>query len=397
LTAASIPLPDLVARLAQQARALGFDLFGVAPAVTPRGYQRLDEWIEAGYAADMTYFADRLPAYANPAKVLADVRSVIVLSYPYRSVESDEWLGTQHDSHAERPQARIARYARGPLDYHDVIHPLLQQIKDSIRAACPDAQSRGVVDTAPIMEREFAMLAGLGWAGKNSLLLNRRRGSYFFLACVLTTLDLPVDQPHETSHCGTCTRCLDACPTDAFAAPGVVDSRRCISYLTIEHRGVIPLELRTGIGDRMFGCDICQEVCPWNRHATNLPINQSPTPAEPAAISSALDPTGKVDLIELLSLDEATFRQRFRHTPMWRPRRRGMLRNAAICAGNARSAIAGPALVKSLDDPEPLIRGAAAWALGQIGGHGESLQRRLDVESDEATRHEIESALHFHQ
>lgn len=359
---------------------MGFDLFGIAPAVTPQGFHRLIQWVESGYAAEMNYFADRIDAYGNPGKVLDGTASIIVLTFPYPFGDETS------PSSGQRPAGIIARYARIGGDYHDVIHPLLKQLRQTIAQACPDAESRGVVDTAPLMEREFATLAGLGWAGKNSLLLNRNRGSYFFLASILTTLVLPYDQPQATAHCGTCTRCLDACPTDAFVAPGVVDSRRCISYLTIEHRGPIPMQFRTGIGDRLFGCDICQEVCPWNDRAERL-STQSPE------TNAASDPSGRIDLIELLSLDEAAFRVAFRHTPMWRPRRRGLLRNAAICVGNAKDQRAVEILCRLLADAEPLIRIAAAWALGQIGGQQDALLDHLAVEIDAAVRQEIDAAL----
>lgn len=388
--------PHLLDLLRDQARDLGFDLFGVAPAVTPHGFHRLVDWIESGYAAEMHYFRDRLPAYADPNLVLAGVRSLIVLSYPYSAVPPAPAVGNEATDRA-RPLGKIARYACDATDYHDRIHPLLEQLKQTIRVACPDAQSRGVVDTAPLLEREFAQAAGLGWAGKNSLLLNKHRGSYFFLACLLTTLDLPPSAPHATAHCGTCTRCLDACPTDAFPAPGVVDSRRCISYLTIEHRGPIPLDLRPGLGDWLFGCDVCQEVCPWNRRASRQPhgsdaeCGSDPITADLGAARTP--PLHATDLIELLTLDEAGFRARFRATPLWRPRRRGILRNAAICLGNARDPAAAPCLVRCLDDAEPLIRGAAAWALGQLGGQQAALIARQAIEIDPQVRDEITTAL----
>ncbi|HBJ38534.1 MAG TPA: tRNA epoxyqueuosine(34) reductase QueG [Planctomycetaceae bacterium] len=380
MTESRTPPPDLVPSLRKQARSLGFDLFGIAPAVSPLGFHRLIQWVDAGYAAEMNYFADRIDAYGDPGKVLDGAASIIVLTYPY------PYSDDASPPPASRPSARIARYARIAADYHDVIHPLLKQLKQTIFQACPAALSRGVVDTAPLMEREFASLAGLGWAGKNSLLLNKNRGSYFFLASILTTLVLPYDQPQETAHCGTCTRCLDACPTDAFAAPGVVDSRRCISYLTIEHRGPIPLQFRTSIGDRLFGCDICQEVCPWNDRAERLKKLGSDA-------NESADPAGRIDLIDLLSMDDAAFRVAFRHTPMWRPRRRGLLRNAAICAGNAKDQRSAEVLCRLLSDAEPLIRGAAAWALGQLGGRQDALAKQLAVELDSEVRKEIESAL----
>jgi epoxyqueuosine reductase len=308
------------------------------------------------------------------------------MTFPYSSRPRSRPQNT--DTDASKAYGQIARYAWGSADYHDLIHPRLEALKRTIREACPQARSRGVVDTAPLMEREFAQLAGLGWAGKNSLLLNKQRGSYFFLACLLTTLELPASAA-ASAHCGTCTRCLDACPTDAFPAPGVVDSRRCISYLTIEHRGPIPIELRAGIGDWLFGCDICQEVCPWNAKAQRVTDTDRGVATELVS-RPASDP---VDLADILALDETAFRARFRDTPLWRPRRRGILRNAAICAANARDTSAVPALIALLDDPDPLIRGAAAWALGQIGNQQTPLENRLRVEDDPQVRDELTMAL----
>ncbi len=369
-------LAALANHLQTEATALGFSLFGIAPAVTPTGFHRLVDWIDAGYAADMTYFADRLPAYRDLNLVLQDVRSIVVLGFPYR---------TDKPAECENQQGRIARYAWGSIDYHDLIHPKLRRLKGMIADATVDAQSRGVVDSAPVMEREFAQLAGLGWTGKNSLLLNRQQGSYFFLSCVLTTLSLPTSEPFESDHCGTCQRCIEACPTQAFVSPGVLDSRRCISYQTIENRGVIPPELRAGIGNWVFGCDVCQEVCPWNRFG-----DQSGEPSLRPGTNS-----NPIDLLELISLDEAAFRQRFRHTPLWRPRRRGLLRNAAICLGNARDIAAIAPLAKLLTDDEPVIRGAAAWALGMIGDEKcvQALHSRQAAESDDDVCAEIRFAI----
>jgi epoxyqueuosine reductase len=254
-------------------------------------------------------------------------------------------------------QGRISRYAWGEGDYHDLIHDKLKTLIDALAKQVPAAKARGVVDTAPLLEREFAQLAGLGWIGKNTLLLNKPLGSYFFLAALLTDLELAYDEPFTAEHCGSCRACLDACPTQAFPQPYVLDATRCISYLTIELRDHIPHALCPGIGDWLFGCDICQDVCPWNHRA--------PTTAEPALQPTAS--TNPVDLISLFALDDDAFRARFRHTPLWRARRRGNLRNAAIILGNQRAIAAIPALTRALHDPEPLIRTASAWALQQIG------------------------------
>jgi epoxyqueuosine reductase len=362
--------------LAIEAQALGFSLWGIAPAIAPRGYHDLIRWIEAGYSADMTYFEERIEAYGNLNRVLENVRSVIVLAFPYATVSPTLPRGLQ---------ARVARYAWGTADYHDLIHLRLKRLKAFIANSFPDAQSRGVVDSAPIMEREFAQLAGLGWTGKNTLLISPRQGSYFFLSCLLTTVDLPPSTPQQTDHCGTCTRCLDACPTQAFVAPGVLDSRRCISYHTIENRSDIPRELRSGMGQWLFGCDVCQEVCPWNR----FEVEANDETLWPRADA---DP---VELIDLLTLNEDQFREKFRKTPLWRPRRRGILRNAAICLGNARDARAVEPLTQLLYDPEPLIRVATVWALGQIGDASglKAIADLANQEQDASVLHEIRLTL----
>jgi epoxyqueuosine reductase len=250
---------------------------------------------------------------------------------------------------------RVSCYARG-ADYHDVLRDRLNRLLAWLQSERPDCHGRGVVDTAPLLERDFARRAGLGWFGKNTMLLNKRQGSYFFIGALLVNLELAPDTPHRSNHCGTCTACLDACPTGAFAAPGLLDARRCISYLTIEHKGEIPAELRSGLGNWVFGCDVCQEVCPWNRKA--------PAGAEPAL--AARPEFESLDLIEVLGLSEEEFRRRFRGTALLRTKRRGLLRNAALVLGNTADAKALPALRRASQDAEPLIREAACWAIGQI-------------------------------
>jgi epoxyqueuosine reductase len=242
-----------------------------------------------------------------------------------------------------------------------------------------------VVDTAPLMEREFAQLAGLGWIGKHTLLLNRQRGSWFFLAALVTDLELAYDRPHDTDHCGTCRACLDACPTNAFPQPYVLDASRCISYLTIELKEAIPSELREAMGEWLFGCDVCQDVCPWNSHAER----------KPQASFAPLPENNPTDLIGLFYLDDAAFRARFRHTPLWRPKRRGILRNAAIVLGNRPTAAALPAISRGLNDAEPLVRGAAAWALGRFSEPeaAAALEQRQIIEDDREVRSEIAAAL----
>jgi epoxyqueuosine reductase len=337
------PLEDCIK---QMARALGFDLVGIAPATEADGFGRLRDWLAQGYAGEMAYMHRQGEARRHPASILPDVRSVVMVGMNY---------GGEAHGLPRVGLGRIARYARGN-DYHDVLRERLNRLLTLVQAEIPGCRGRGVVDTAPLLERDFARRAGLGWFGKNTMLLNRRQGSYFFLGALLLDLDLRPDPQHETNHCGTCTACLDACPTNAFPAPGVLDSRRCISYLTIELRSPVPEDLRTGLGDWLFGCDVCQEVCPWNRKA-------------PAATEPAFAPRPDleaVDPAELLGLSEQEFRQRFRGTALTRGKRRGLLRNAALVLGNTGDERAVPALQRALGDDEPLVREAATWALDRI-------------------------------
>jgi epoxyqueuosine reductase len=247
----------------------------------------------------------------------------------------------------------VARYARG-RDYHDVMRPRLVELGELIRdAAGADVRCRAAVDTSAVLERDLAARAGLGWVGKNTNLLTPSLGSYFFIGIVLTTAELVADE-RQPDRCGTCTACLDACPTRAFVAPYVLDAQRCISYLTIEHRGAIAEELRADMGEWLFGCDVCQDVCPWNRKAE---------PArEPALASSA--PFGSLE--DLLDLDRDGFRARFRGTAIARTKRSGLLRNAAIALGNRRDTGAVAALTRALDDEDDAVCGAASWALARI-------------------------------
>jgi epoxyqueuosine reductase len=361
----------LTSALKHQARRLGFALAGACPAVTPGGIHHFQAWIEAGYAGEMTYLVERRGTYEHPRHVLDGVRSLLMLALPYRTCEP---------SVAGAAQGRVSRYAWG-TDYHDLIHGRLRQLADWLKGRVPRCTVRGVVDTAPLLEREFAQLAGLGWIGKNTLLLNRELGSWFFLASLLTDAELSYDPPNEADHCGTCRACLDACPTQAFVAPYVLDSRRCISYLTIELRGSVAADLRPGLGDWLFGCDICQDVCPWNRFA---PVGNE------GGFFPAPD-ANPLDLPGLFDLDEDAFRRRFRHTPLWRPKRRGLLRNAALVLGNKRPPEGIGALIRGLGDQEPLVRGTCAWALSQYGGEAarDAVRARLATETDPDVRREL--------
>jgi epoxyqueuosine reductase len=336
-------MESLEARIKGQAHALGFELAGIAPAAPADGFDRLRDWLGRDFAGEMDYMRRHAEARRHPAGVLPEVRSVVMVGMNYNADQDGP------------PTGKIARYARG-ADYHDVLRQRLNQLLAWVQEQRPGCRGRGVVDTAPLLERDFARRAGLGWFGKNTMLLNKRHGSYFFLGALLLDLELRPDPPHEASHCGTCTACLDACPTQAFAAPGLLDSRRCLSYLTIELKGSVPEEMRPAMSEWLFGCDVCQEVCPWNRKA--------PPAAEPA-----LRPRPDliaVDPLELLGLSDEEFRRRFRGTALWRTRRRGLLRNAALILGHRGDPAALPALRRALDDPQPVIREAAQWAIARI-------------------------------
>lgn len=349
--------PELMTtQLKQYAHELGFALVGACPAVSPPRLAALERWLAAGYAGEMDYLGGRRDAYRHPSSVLPGARSLLMLGMTYR---------TSAPRPAGPGQGRVSCYAWGNEDYHDVIRRALHRLCDRARELLPGVQARGVVDTAPLLEREFAQLAGLGWIGKNTLLLNRQQGSWFFLAAVLLDCELVYDEPFETDHCGSCTACLDACPTQAFPAPHVLDATRCISYLTIEARSLASEALRPLMQDWVFGCDVCQEVCPWNRFASSDAVMFSPR--------DDLDP---LELASLFELDDAAFRARFRHTPLWRARRQGLLRSAAIALGNRPAAAALPALYKGLDDPDPVVRSACAWAIERYTGAGDSAGER---------------------
>jgi len=280
------------------------------------------------------------------------VRSIVMLGLNYKTPDPPPLpLG----------EGRVARYAWAEADYHDILRERLRSLSDVLHVARPGCRTRGVVDTAPLLERDFARLAGLGWFGKNTMLINKRMGSWFFLAALLTDVELAPDQPHTTSHCGTCTRCLDACPTDAFPEPYVLDARKCISYLTIELRGKpIPQDLRTGMGDWAFGCDICQDVCPWN---TKAPATFDP------ALERAAD-RHRICLSELLETSDAGFHDRYDDTPLARPGRNALIANACIAAGNSGDATQVEPIEAASRDPSPLIRDAAEWARHRLAERG---------------------------
>jgi epoxyqueuosine reductase len=330
----------------------------------------------------MAWLERNVDKRADPGLLVPGARTVICLGRHYDPPGNEQ----PADSTGTGPQGRMARYARGD-DYHDLIKSRLAELWKGIQnGAGEDLEGRDYVDTSPVLERELAARTGLGWWGKNTMLINRRVGSYFLLAELITTVKLQYDSP-ATDHCGSCTRCLDACPTQAFPEPYVLDARRCISYLNIELKTALPQNLRQGMGDWLLGCDICQDVCPWNRRAPK-------TQEQAFHARPGLYP---VDLLELITLDRDTFNERFRRNPAKRPKRRGMLRNAAVALGNAGQAnVTVPVLAQVLlKEEEPLVQARVAWALGQLGGSQarEALESAKDLEQDAGVQQEISDAL----
>jgi len=299
----------LTVALKEESRRLGFDLAGAAPAVASPDFDHFQRWIARGNVGQMNYLANRRDAYRHPHAILPEAKSILMLATNYRTVEPIE---------PAAGQARVSRYAWG-TDYHETIRDRLHQLADFHRRLTPKAIVRGVVDTAPLLERSFGRLAGLGWIGKNTMLINPELGSWFFLAALLTSEELAYDAPITNDRCGSCHACMDACPTGAIVEPHCLDARKCISYLTIELRGEMPKALQRLCGNRIFGCDACQEACPWNRRTPST----SESSFQPVA---GMNP---VNLAEMTALDDDSFRRRFRHTPLWRARREGILRNIA--------------------------------------------------------------------
>ncbi len=385
----------------------GFELAGIASPSTSPHVGFLERWIAEGRHGDMGYLArpDSLRRRADLRLTLPEVRAILCVAEPYH--RSDP-LGIPDD----RSRGVIARYARG-RDYHRVVDRRLRRVHRRFQERIGEpVPARAYVDTGPILERELARRAGVGWFGRNTMLIHPRKGSYFFLGILLVGMDLEPDEPFEKDHCGSCRACLDACPTGALlgrdcdGAP-VMDATRCISYVTIETRGPVARELRPLIGNRIFGCDICQEVCPFNdrfeegaadpAYAARGP-GEAPAGVEPARMgeeSPGHPGTDGPPLVELIAMDRATWDSFSRGSAIRRAGYAGFLRNVAVALGNWGVAEAVPALAGALDHPEALVRGHAAWALGQIGS-GKSrvaLGAALKREADTAVLAEIEDAL----
>ncbi len=386
LTAAAPLAGERREELRRRLQALGFDEVRFATAA-PAGGAALHAWLAAGHHADMAWLERSADKRGDPALVLPGARSVIVLGVNY-------WNGAEAGPAAERP--RWARYALHE-DYHDTIKPGLVAAGKVLEefTGVTAADYRYYTDTGPVLERGWAARAGLGFRGKNAMLISRRHGNWLFLACVVTRVAIAPDAPLRTRAepagtdepagllCGKCTRCLDACPTDAFPAPGVVDARRCISYQTIENKGVIPRELRAGIGARVYGCDVCLEVCPWNRFAQ----------AGRSVLLVARRELADLTIADLLALTPERFAAVFRRTPIKRLKLTGLLRNACIVAGNSGDRTLLPALVALARHDSALVRAHAVWAVRQLAGAAaaELLAEARAGEADASVRAEYDA------
>lgn len=362
----------------ERAREIGFDTIRIAaPDSIPLAPERLKAWLEAGHHASMDWMVDTAERRADPRTLWPEVRSIILLGVNYGPTTDP--LATL----SRKDRGSISIYARN-RDYHDVIKGKLKEIAGFL-AAKASSDVKVFVDTAPVMEKPLAEAAGLGFQGKHTVIVSREFGNWLFLGAIFTTAELPVDEP-ERNHCGSCRRCLDVCPTNAFPAPFQLDARRCISYLTIEHKGHIPEELRPGIGNRIFGCDDCLAVCPWNKFAQ----------ASREAKLMQREDLAALPLAELAQLDDPTFRTRFSGTPIKRTGRDRFIRNVLIAIGNSGDAALADEAVCLLDDPSPLVRAMAIWAIGRLLPRetvASLRSARFEHESDEDVRNEWKLAL----
>ena len=367
----------LSAQIKEAAQRLGFELVGISPMRPAPHEQSFAQWLREGLAGNLDYMQRTESLRRDPRELVPWAVSIISVGMNYysgysRPVESSESRGW------------ISRYAWGD-DYHNLMKGKLEALLESIgQFHDGNIQGKAFVDSGPVLERDFAGIAGLGWIGKNTHLISPKKGSWFFLGELFVDLPLAYDRPIR-DRCGRCDLCLKACPTGAFVGPYVLDARRCISYLTIELKDWMPRSLRPLVGNHIFGCDICQEVCPYN-------VKALPTAEIAFQPRSGLHAP---ELIAFLSLSEAEFRQRFRASPILRAKRRGFLRNVAVALGNLKALDAVPALIRSLDDEEPVVRGHVAWALGQIGAQTalDPLHRRLRAENDADVQEELREAI----
>jgi epoxyqueuosine reductase len=359
-----VPPKDLKEKIKAKSLRLGFILAGVTTPDPPPHYSTFEHWLAQGQHGTMDYLATERSRVrrADPREILPECKSILVLATPYSSPSPTRAPGVHRDCSersgssdeaAEVTSGNIASYA-WDADYHDILparmKELIQFIEEQVGAP---VKNRWYTDTGPILERDLAQRAGIGWIGKNTCLIHPKHGSYFLLSEILLDLDLEPDPPFVTDHCGTCTRCIEACPTDCILPDRTIDAARCISYLTIELKEGIPSELRDNLGDWVFGCDICQMVCPWNRFAgEGDPAFGNEHPARPLA--------------EELSISTQEFNQHFKGSPIKRAKRRGYLRNVAVALGNTGDMHALPVLQRALRDEEPMVREHAQWAINKI-------------------------------
>jgi epoxyqueuosine reductase len=374
-----VDVVSLTKSIKEKALEIGFDLVGVSPVDSFPENQFYKEWLARGFAGEMKYMEREPEKRENIKNLLPGAKSVISCGlnyntdYPYSIKETDKRRGW------------ISRYAWGD-DYHEIMKNKLSQLLEFIKSAVPDEDimSRIYVDTGPVLDRVYGKYSGIGWFGKNTCLINQKIGSWIFIGEIITNLELDYDNP-APDRCGTCTLCIDACPTGAILEPYVLDSRLCISYLTIELRGKIPMGLRGKVGNNIYGCDICQDVCPWNRRA-KVTHKSSFQPRE-----GLYNP----ELSSLSQLTEEEFRKMFKGSPVKRAKRKGFLRNVIVAMGNSKEKSFVPYIKKCLEDKDPLVRAHAAWALWKLQGEDsyETLSNHLSIESNPMVREEIVSIL----
>jgi epoxyqueuosine reductase len=367
----------LSAQIKTEAQRLGFTLVGISPVIAAPHEESFARWLRRGLGGELGYLKRTEELRRDPKKLLPWAVSVV-------SVGMNYFTPMPRPEKQDGSKGWVSRYAWGD-DYHDLMKERLESLLEKIRRVYPEpVEGKAFVDSGPVLERDLAGVAGIGWIGKNTHLISPKRGSWFFLGELFLNVDLVYDRPIR-DRCGKCDLCLKACPTGAFVGPYVLDARRCISYLTIELKGAIPRHLRPLMGNHIFGCDICQEVCPYN-------VKAKPTGEEAFYPRDGLYVP---ELIPLLTLSEEEFRRRFRGSPILRAKRRGFLRNVAVALGNLKSVEAVPALIQALGDEDALVRRHVAWALGQIATQESlgALKNRLEVEADSGVKEEIEEAI----